>query len=177
MKGTKAASRYATALLELAIENNKVDAVLGDMNYLLSANAETRDFQTLLKSPIIDADKKIAIFAVVFDQFEAMSKSFIEMIARNGRENLLVEIAEAFDAQVKKYKGIVPVTIVTATPLNNETKQSILAKVQGLVAGTLEVTEKVDPSIIGGFVVKMDGRQIDASVSNQLNDLKQRLTR
>ena len=177
MKSTKAATRYATALLELAIENNKIDSVLGDMNYLLSANAETRDFQTLLKSPIIKADKKIAIFAVVFDQFETITKSFIELVTNNGRENLLVEIAEAFDAQVKKYKGIVPVTIVTATTLNNDTKESILAKIQGLVSGTLEVSEKIDPSIIGGFVVKMDGRQIDASVSTQLNDLKQRLTR
>ena len=177
MKSTKAATRYATALLELAIENGKVDSVLGAMNFLLSANAETRDFQTLLKSPIIKADKKIAIFAVVFDQFEAITKSFVEMITNNGRENLLVEIAEAFDAQVKKHKGIVPVTIVTATTLNSDTKQSILTKVQGLVAGTLEVTEEIDPALIGGFVVKMDGRQIDASVANQLNDLKQRLTR
>lgn len=177
MKSTKAATRYATALLDLAIDNNKVDAVLGDMNYLLSANAETQDFQTLLKSPIIKADKKIAIFAVIFDQFEAITKSFVELITNNGRENLLVEIAQAFDAQVKKYKGIVPITIVTATTLHNDTKQSILSKVKGLVSGTLEVTEEIDPSIIGGFVVKMDGRQIDASVANQLNDLKQRLTR
>lgn len=177
MKSTKAATRYATALLELAIENNKIDSVLGDMNYLLSANAETQDFQALLKSPIIKADKKIAIFAVVFDQFEAITKSFIELVTNNGRENLLVEIAEAFDAQVKKFKGIVPITIVTATTLNSDTKDNILAKVKGLVSGTLEVTEKIDPSIIGGFVVKMDGRQIDASVSSQLNDLKQRLTR
>lgn len=177
MKSTKVAARYAKALLELAIENNKVEQILGDMNYLLSANAETHDFQLLLKSPIINSDKKIAIFAELFDQFETVTKSFVELITRNGREGLLVEIATSFGAQVKEYKGIVPVTIVTATPLNAQTKENILSKVRGLISGNLEVTEEIDASLIGGFVVKMDDKQIDASVSNQLNNLKQRLTR
>ncbi len=177
MKSTKVAVRYAKALLELAIENNKVDAILGDMNYLLSANAETKDFQQLLKSPIIKADKKIAIFAVIFDQFETVTKSFIELITNNGREAMLTDIAESFNTQVKQYKGIVPVTIVSATPLTAETKKMILAKVQANVQGTLEVTESIDASLIGGFVVKMEDKRIDASVASQLNNLKQRLTR
>lgn len=177
MKSTKVAARYAKALLELAIENNKVEQIQGDMNYLLSANAETRDFQTLLKSPIIKADNKIAIFNELFDQFEVVTKSFVELITNNGREGLLVEIANSYTAQVKEFNGIVPVTIVTATPLNAQTKENILTKVRGYVGGTLEVTEEIDASLIGGFVVKMDGKQIDASVSNQLNNLKQRLTR
>lgn len=177
MKSTKVATRYAKALLELAIENNKVEQIQGDMNYLLSANAETRDFQTLLKSPIIKADNKIAIFNELFDQFESVTKSFVELITNNGREGLLVEIANSYTAQVKEFNGIVPVTIVTATPLNAQTKENILTKVRGYVGGTLEVTEEIDASLIGGFVVKMDGKQIDASVSNQLNNLKQRLTR
>lgn len=177
MKSTKVATRYAKALLELAIENKKVDAILGDMNYLLSANAETRDFQMLLKSPIISADKKIAIFAVIFDQFETVTKSFIELITNNRREALLSEIAEAFNALVKEHKGIVPVTIVSATALNEETKNKILAKIQATIKGTLEVTESIDASLIGGFVVKMGDKRIDASVASQLNNLKQRLTR
>lgn len=177
MKGTKVASRYAKALLELAIENNNVDAVSGDMNYLLSANNETRDFQLLLNSPIIHADKKIAIFAELFDQFEQVTKSFVNLITKNGRENFLPEIAEAFDAQVKAYKGIIPVTIVTAAPMSQQTKDMILSKIQSTVTGTLEVTEKVDPSLIGGFVVRMDDKRIDASVASQFTNLKQRLTK
>lgn len=177
MKSTKVATRYAKALLELAIENNKIDSILGDMNYLLSANAETRDFELLLKSPIIKADKKIAIFEVIFDQFESVTKAFVELITRNGREALLPEIAQAFDTQVKEFKGIVPVTIVSATPLTEQTRNTIIAKVQASVKGSLEVTEKIDASLIGGFVVKMDDKQIDASVVSQLNNLKQRLTR
>ena len=66
MKGTKLASRYATALMEIALEQNKLEAVIGDMNYLLEANNETVDFQLLINSPIINSDKKIAIFTTHF---------------------------------------------------------------------------------------------------------------
>jgi F-type H+-transporting ATPase subunit delta len=177
MKSTKAASRYATALLELAIDNKNIDSVTGDMNYLLSANSETRDFQLLLKSPIIHADKKIQIFHAIFEQFEKVSIEFIELVTRNHREGLLVQIADAFIAKVKEYKGIVPITLISATKLGESAKNVILEKVQATIKGQLEVTEKIDPALIGGFVVRIGDKQIDASVANQLVNLKQRLTR
>ena len=68
-------------------------------------------------------------------------------------------------------------TLVSAVPLEQETKESIIRKVQGAVKGTLEITEEIDEALIGGFVVKMGDTQIDASVLNQFNNLKQRLTR
>ncbi|MDX2362561.1 MAG: ATP synthase F1 subunit delta [Crocinitomicaceae bacterium] len=177
MKSTKVASRYAKALLEIAIEQNKIDAILGDMQFISKANEETHDFELLIASPIITADKKISIFEIVFDQFEEASMSFIKLITNNGREAYLPQIAQSFDDQVKEHRGIVPITVVSATKLENSTKDAILAKVQATVTGTLEVTEEIDDSLIGGFVVRMGDTQIDASVANQFNNLKQRLTR
>lgn len=177
MKSTKVASRYAKALLELAIEQNKVDSVLGDMNFLLETSNSTRDFELLIESPIIKADKKVAVFKLIFDQFEEITTSFVELITNNGREGFLPQIAEEFEAQVKSYKGIVPMTLVSAVALDAATKKSILNKIQVAVKGTLEVTEKIDESLIGGFIVKMGDIQIDASVANQFSKLKQRLTR
>jgi len=177
MKGSKIAGRYATALLELSIEQNKVDQVLADMKYLLEVNNETRDFQLLLDSPIVKGDKKIAIFEELFGQFEEVSTSFVKLITNNGRESYLPTIAEAFDAQVKEHRGIVPITIISAVPLANSTKDIILEKVEKGVNGKLEVTELIDSSLIGGFIVRMGDKQIDASVASQFNDLKQRLTR
>jgi F-type H+-transporting ATPase subunit delta len=177
MKGTKVAGRYAKALLELAIEQNKVDSVSGDMNFLAEVSTGSRDFELLIASPIIHADKKIAIFEKVFEQFETMTMSFVRLITKNGRESMLPAIAEAFSAQVKAHKGIVPITVVSAVPLDASTRDKILAKVQSGVHGTLEVTEKIDESLIGGFIVRMGDMQIDASVSSQFNNLKQRLTR
>ena len=177
MKGTKAAGRYAQALLEIALEQNKVEQVLGDMKYLLEVNNQSTDFQLLLKSPIVKSDKKIAIFKELFGKFEALSTSFVNMILEKGREKDLSSIALAYDDLVKSNKGIVAVTLTTAVPVDEATKKSILDKVRKGVEGTLEVTEKIDKSLIGGFVVRMGDKQFDASVANQFSELKQRLTR
>lgn len=177
MKSTKVASRYAKALLEIAIEQGKVDSVSGDMQFLAETNRETRDFELLIGSPIVNADKKIAIFEKVFEQFETVSMAFIRLITKNGREYLLPAIAESFEAQVKEHKGIVPITLISAAPLDAATRDNLLAKVKEGVSGTFEVTEKIDEDLIGGFVVRLGDMQIDASVSSQLNNLKQRLTR
>ena len=176
MRSTKAASRYAKALLEIANDKNNVDSILGDMHFILNVNAEAHDFGLLIASPIINPDKKISIFKLIFDQFEEVSMSFITLITKNGREDLLPEIAASFDEQVKEQRGIVPVTLVTAAPLDETTRKTILAKVEASVKGQLEVAEVIDESLIGGFVVKMGDTQIDASVLSQFNNLKQRLT-
>jgi len=177
MKSTKAASRYAKSLLELAIEQGKIDSILGDMNFLLQTNNDNREFELLIASPIIDGSKKMEIFKMIFDQFEDVSMLFVGLIVKNGRENLLPQIAASFDAQVKEHKGIIPMTLVSAAPLDASTKDAILSKVQSSVKGKLEIEEKIDKSLIGGFVVKMGDTQIDASVLSQFNNLKQRLTR
>lgn len=177
MKSTKVASRYAKSLLEIALEQKNVDSVLGDMKFLLQTDIETKDFELLIASPIINADKKIEIFEKIFDQFEVVSMNFVKLIIKNGREEFLPEIARSFESQVKEYKGIVPITITTASTLDTATKAKIVAKVQETVKGELEIEEKIDASLIGGFVVRMGDMQIDASIANQFNNLKQRLTR
>ncbi len=78
---------------------------------------------------------------------------------------------------MKAGKGIVPITLISAIALNDATKKEILEKAQASIKGTLEVTELVDESLIGGFIIRMEDKQIDASVASQINNLKQRLTR
>ena len=177
MKSTKAASRYAKALLELAIENNKVDAIAKDMQHLAAVCAENPDFIKFLNSPVVRADKKISIFSEIFGQFDKITTLFVNLIFTNRREFLFAEIAHSFNDQMKAYKGIVPMTITSASPLAASTKESILSKILGSVKGELEITEEIDPELIGGFIVRMGDTQIDASISNQLNNLKQRLTK
>ena len=177
MKGTKAASRYAKALLELSIDLNKVDQVAGDMNFLLETSRETPEFQAFLNSPVVKVDKKISIFHEIFGQFEQESMKFVELVIKNRKESILPEIALSFEHQVKAHKGIIPIQLISAAPLNKATKEEILSKVQKTVNGELEVTEVLDAELIGGFIVRMGDMQIDASVSNQFNNLKQRLTR
>lgn len=177
MRNTKVAARYAKALLELALEQKNLDSVVGDMEVFSATVQSSKDFELLLSSPVVKADKKIEIFQKAFEAFEKTTHEFLTLITNSKREAILGDIALAFQDLVKEHRGIVPVTITSAVALDAGTKDAIIAKVQASVEGTLEVEEKVDESLIGGFVVRMGDYRIDASVASQLNNLKQRLTR
>jgi F-type H+-transporting ATPase subunit delta len=177
MKSTKSASRYAKALLELAIEQQKVDAIESNMSRILAAAKETNEFQVFLDSPIINIDKKVAVLNSLFGEFEPLTLSFLALITKNGRERLITEIAQSYISQLKEFKGIVPISITSARKLDEATKATILAKINATVTGTLEITELVDESLIGGFIVTMGDKQIDASVASQLARMKQELTK
>ena len=159
------------------LESPIVEAISADMNYFTEVCEANRDFEVMLESPIVKADKKIAVINAIFEQFHPLSKSFAELITRNGREAMLPQIAIAFNDLLKAHNGILPITLVSAKPLADSVKKSILAKVQGSVEGKLEVTELIDEALVGGFIVRMGDFQIDASVASQLGQLKQRLTR
>ena len=177
MKSTKAAGRYAKALLELALDQQKIEVVENNMQQILTVAEETQDFKVFLGSPLIKVDKKLEVIKSIFENFDAISISFLEMVATNRREALIIEIASSFLSQLKEHRGIVPVTIISAKPLDAHTKAQITSKIGASVKGTLEITENVDGSLIGGFIVRMGDYQINASVSNQLNRLKQELVK
>ena len=177
MRSTAVASRYAKALLELAVDQKNIDSVVGDMDFLLQASEGSHDFELLIASPVIRSDKKIDIFEKIFDQFEELSMSFIRLITKNSREYLLPEIAASFGRQVKEHKGIVPVTLISAHKLDDSSVDLIMSKVKSEINGKPEITKEIDEEIIGGFIVRVGDTQVNASVSSQLNKLKQRLTR
>ncbi len=177
MKSTKAAGRYAKALLELALDQQKIEVIESNMQQILTVANEAHDFQVFLSSPLIKVDKKLEVIKSIFSNFDDLSISFLEMVAVKRREAMITEIAAAFLSQLKDHRGIVSVTIISAKTLDAQTKAEITAKISASVNGTLEITENVDESLIGGFIVRMGDHQIDASVSNQLNRLKQELVK
>ena len=177
MKSTKSAGRYAKALLELALDQQKIEVIENNMQQIISVANEAHDFQVFLNSPLIKVDKKIEVINSIFGNFDALSISFLELVANNGRESYITEIAHSFLNQLKEHRGIVPVTIISAQKLDAKTKEQITSKISASIQGTLEITENVDESLIGGFIVRMGDHQIDASVSNQLNRLKQELVK
>jgi F-type H+-transporting ATPase subunit delta len=142
------------------------------MERIVEAGNDTGDFQVFLNSPVIKTDKKISILKVLFPEFTELTTSFIELITKNKREYLLTEIASAFVSLLKKQNGIVPISVTSAVKLEKQTLNQILEKLKSHVDGAFEVTEEVDPSLIGGFVVRMEDKQIDASIASQLNRMK-----
>lgn len=177
MKGSKVAARYAQALLEITEEKQKTDVAISNMNFLRSTVEENRDFQLFLKNPIIKSDKKIAILETVFNQFDEVTMAFIRLITKNGREALLPSIAYEFEARMKRLRGIVPITLTSAVKLDASVKDTIVKKLSAQVEGKLDVEERIDEKLIGGFMVRMGDIQIDASILRQFKEMRKSLMR
>ncbi|RYY60541.1 MAG: F0F1 ATP synthase subunit delta [Chitinophagaceae bacterium] len=175
MFNPRLATRYAKSLIGLAIERNEVETVYADINWLRSVTKSNRDFVNVLRSPVIPATmKKKIIEAVTGGNISAMTSAFMTILITKGREINLPEILDAFITQYKEYKNIHTVQLTTATPIDDQTKQEIIEQVKK--SGNfpnIEIDEKVDPDIIGGFVLQMGDTLVDASISYDLNAIKQ----
>ncbi len=177
MASTKSAARYAKALLDLTLENGSVEAVEKDLIRFVQVVKESNDFRIFLNSPVVRDDKKIAIYQKVFEGFNPLTMQFFTLVTKNGREQLLPEIAAQFERQLMKNRGIVSGSIVSATPLTEKTKQEILDRIAPAFEGSLQLSESVDSSLLGGFVIRIEDKQIDASVANKLKELRQELVK
>lgn len=174
MAGSKVASRYAKAFLELVSEKGELDKALSDMELVLSTTEENRELLMLLKSPVVNTDKKVKILSEIYGkQLSEASMLFIKLIAKNRRESALQEIAKAFVAQYKAIKGITSATVTSATVLSDDAKKKIADLVQKEVGGTVELSTEINPDLIGGFVLRIGDKQLDTSILNKVNKLKQ----
>jgi len=174
MSSKRIASRYAKSLLDLAKERNNLEVVFGDMQSLEKA-VENRDLYLMLKSPIINTKKKKDIATKIFGaSFDKMSSAFIDLIIAKGREAYLPEIATEFVAQYNAYKSISSATLTSATPLTEAALASIKAKLMesNITNETVDITTKVDPNILGGFIIEIGDKLYDASVAHKLETLK-----
>ncbi|MFM7566768.1 MAG: ATP synthase F1 subunit delta [Flavobacteriales bacterium] len=177
MASNKSAVRYAKALLELAIEKNCVEAVENDLSRFLKSIKESNDLRVFIDSPVVRNEKKIKVFDLVFTDFNPMTIQFFRLVTKNGREHLLDDIAKRFNQLLKAKRGIVTGTLTSAKPLDEQTKAAILDKIKGSFEGTLELEEAVNESLIGGFVVRIGDKQMDASVQASLSKLRQNLVK
>ena len=174
MSVQRIASRYAKSLIDLAQEQGKLERILEDVNSFREV-AKHRDFALMLKSPVINSDKKEKIFVQLFGgKYDEMTMAFLRILLRKGREAQLADIANEYILQYKVIKHISTVKLVTAVKLSDETVKTIHGK---LVASTatdknVELITEVDPGLIGGFVIEFEDRLYDASVSHKLDLMK-----
>jgi F-type H+-transporting ATPase subunit delta len=171
------ASRYAKSLLDLAVEKSQLEAVYADMMQVKSVCDNSKEFVTFLNSPIIKADKKVASIKAIFEgKISAITLGFLTIVANKRRESIISQIAESFIEQYRTQKNIFTAVVVSAKGLDATTKQQALDLVKSQLKGEVELVEKIDESIIGGFVLRIGDKQIDRSVSKQLSTLKKVLT-
>jgi F-type H+-transporting ATPase subunit delta len=174
MQSPRLAGRYAKSLIDLAQERGELETVYKDMQYLQQVVKQSRDFVTLIKSPVIKADKKNAILdAVSKDKVSQMTMGFNRLLVSKGREAVLPEIVNAFIDQYNVIKGIHRVKLTTAVEPSEELKRSITQKMEteaGL--GQVELETKVDPAIVGGFILEFNNNKVDASILRDLKDIR-----
>lgn len=177
MLNPKVAQRYAKSLINLAAERKEIDAVEKDMNLILSTLEESRDLRLLLQSPVVNTDKKEKILDAIFgDHITEMTKGFVRILTSKGRESLLLEVSARFVELVKQGKGILTAKVITASKLSEADRATINKMVEGISRGTAEVEEVIDPNIVGGFILKVEDKMIDASVTSQLRKLRRNFT-
>ncbi|HTA28685.1 MAG TPA: ATP synthase F1 subunit delta [Bacteroidia bacterium] len=171
MAKSSIAFRYAKSLVQLATEDNKMEEVYGDMRKLLGL-CKLNDFRLLLESPLIKTDKKISTFkSVLKGEISEITDKFLVLLAKNKRESYLEKIAEEFVDQYKTIHNVSTVVITSATKLDEPTRKKMVSILTNHLKATIELVEKTDPKIIGGFVLTVGNRQADMSVLKQLKQL------
>ncbi|MBN2485326.1 MAG: ATP synthase F1 subunit delta [Bacteroidales bacterium] len=169
-------ARYAKALFHSAEEEQKAEIVHGDIFALSLVAEESPEFIEFLESPIVKETEKIGLFEKLFqDKIDTLTFNFLELLVKNKREQFLPSICRHYISLYKEKSGVKEATIITATPLFEEDKQEIKHLVFRKLKVEFEMQEKVDPSIIGGFILRIEDQQIDASISSKLKNIKAQL--
>ncbi len=171
-----AARRYAKSLHEIAKERNASADVAADMELISSTIEQSRDLRVVLRSPIIKTDKKLSILNAIFSgEIGSISLHFLGLIAKKKRENLLAGIAASYMELYREEQGIVSAEITTAVPLIPLGRKKAIEMIGKWGGKSVELEEKVDPSIIGGFLIRLGDQQYDDSISGRLQDMRRTL--
>ncbi len=174
MAQIKVATRYAKSLLGLVAEKGNLEEAFKDMTLIQKTCSENRDLVVLLKSPVVNTEKKTSILTAIFEKnVSEVTMLFINLITKNRRESALPEIADAFIAQYKAMKGITTALVTSATVLADDAKKKIADLVQKEVGGTVELEMEINPELIGGFILRIGDKQLDTSILNKIGDLRQ----
>ena len=171
---SKAGARYAKSLLDLSKEQNAVEEVKNDMVFFEQVVDDNSELEAILKNPIVPVDKKQGILQGIFGgKVHAITESFLKLVVNKGRSAILFDTAKQFVQQYNAIKGIVTAEVTSASELTeaNRTEVTNLVKKE-LGANEVVLKEKVDPALIGGFVLKVGDRQFDASIASGLTKLK-----
>lgn len=173
MVGTRVSNRYAKSLLQLAVEQGKLEAVKEDMKMIANACEESRELIVLMKSPVINPAKKQAILNEIFaTKVDKLTMMFMDIMVAKKREMFIAEIAFAFAEQYRAHKNIIKAVVKTAHGVDGVLREKLLKIVHQQKTGEIELVEEVDQDLIGGFVLRVGDNQIDASVQSSLARLR-----
>jgi F-type H+-transporting ATPase subunit delta len=168
------AGRYAVALFELAQEQDALDAVAGDLHTLRDLLAGSADLERLIRSPVLSREEQARAITAVGERagFAPLTLKFLGLLAHKRRLFALPDVIAAYDAMLAEHRGEVGAEVVSAVPLSPEQLESVERQLTAAVGQTVKLSTAVDPNLLGGLVVRVGSRMIDASIRTKLHQLE-----
>jgi len=169
------AGRYASALFDLARDQKQIDSVGRSLEALNQALADSKDLSELVDSPLVSREEANRAFGALAPQLglDPITANFLGVLARNGRKNQLRPVIRAFRRLAADHRGETTADVVTARPLNDDQLAQLRTQLRARAGRDVTIDAQVDPTILGGIVVKLGSQMIDASIRTKLNRLAQ----
>ena len=166
--------RYATALFELARDENSIDAVKAELDRFAAMLDESADLKRLVRSPVFAAEAQLKALSAVLEKAEitGVSANFLKVLTANRRLFAVADVIRAFRALVAKFKGEATADVTVAETLSDKNLEALKAALKSVTGKDVTLDVKVDPSIIGGLVLKLGSRMVDSSLRTKLNSIK-----
>jgi F-type H+-transporting ATPase subunit delta len=166
--------RYATALFELARDQKVVDEVKADLERFEGLLIESADLKRLVRSPVFAAEAQSRALSAVLDKagIAGISANFLKVLTANRRLFVVADVIRAYRALVAKFKGEATADVTVAEALSDKNLDALKVALKSVTGKDVALNVKVDPSIIGGLVVKLGSRMIDSSLRTKLNSIK-----
>ena len=165
--------RYAQAVFDLADEYKIVEQVYQDLVLVRKVFDENRQLRAIINNPVLDTSKKVRVLQKIFQpHVHQLTLKFLLLITRKGRENYIMPICDAFDEIYKDFKNILSVRLTTAVEADARFRKEVIEKMTLATKMNIELQEKVEEKMVGGFVLHFNDYQYDASILNELNKLR-----
>jgi len=176
MNYSKISIRYSKALFLLSKEKSLLDEINNDMILIQEVNKSSEEFRRLLESPTIQtSDKQKVLISIFQKKVDGLTMNILNLVVKNKRENFISDIARNFIDLFRKEKNIKAATLTTAIEVNNKVKDEVITLVKKIYNANVELTTVVDEEIIGGYVLRIDDKQLDTSISNKLKEINRDL--
>ena len=168
------AGRYATALFDLAIDGGALDQTADDMASLGRMIADSADLHRLVRSPVIGSAAQVEAIDVVMAkaQFGSLTQKFVGLVSSNRRLFALPSMVQSFAQLMASHRGEIAGEVISAHPMSAAQLDVLRAQLKSAVGSDVQIDAKVDPSLLGGLIVKIGSRMIDSSLRTKLQNLK-----
>ena len=177
MSSTRAAIRYAKAILEIADSKNVTSEVSADMALIASTIQSNSELSSFIQNPLVKTDAKKNVVSEVFASVNPVTQSIFQLLLENKRFEILDGIAVEYNKLFDIMNGVEVAKVTTAVPMDAELEAKVSAKIASISSSKkITIENIVDPAILGGFILKIGDKQYNASIADRLQVLKRELS-